>query len=53
MCGYEDGWNPAMLSVQLGLQFQTGPPCHVDIRDQARGLMLLVENFLDRRICEA
>src|SRR5580704_17888546 len=47
----EDGWNSVMLSVQFGLQFQTGHSWHANIRDQACGLLLLagLKEFLRRR----
>src|ERR1700694_305198 len=46
----KDGWNTAMLRVQLGLQFQAGDSRHADIRDQTCGLVLLArhQEFLRR-----
>src|SRR6266436_6051926 len=41
VCSDEDGRNPAMVSVQLGLQFQTGHSRHADICDQTCRLVLL------------
>src|SRR5216684_9130377 len=44
----EDGRNPALLDVQLGLQFQAGHSRHPDIRDEACRLVLLagLQEFL-------
>src|SRR5437667_7020032 len=51
VCRDEDGRNPAVLSVELGLQFQTGHSRHANIRDQACSLVLLagLQELLRRR----
>src|SRR6267143_2116271 len=50
VCRDKDGRNPAMLRVQLGLQFQARHSRHADIRDQACSLVLLSrgQEFLRR-----
>src|SRR5947209_1178825 len=51
--GDEDGGNPAMLSLQPGLQLQPGHSWHADIRDQTCSLALLpgLQKFLCRCNC--
>src|SRR5271165_6416739 len=41
MCRDEDGRNPILVFVELGLQFQTRHSRHTDVRDQTSNLVLL------------
>jgi hypothetical protein len=41
VCRDEDGRYPATFSVQFGLQVQAGDSRHTDIRDPARGFVLI------------
>jgi len=40
MSGNEDDWNPAVLSFELGLQFESRHLRHTDIRYYASGLTM-------------